>query len=196
MLVDEPDADEPKAEAEIEEEVNVEGDVRLSPRSAKLLEDLNKFNAEQEKTSDDVEGDNVDQSSSSSSDEEIDETEHARRIKAEIEKEKQLKRKRKEDKDDDVYVPSPEHVVESQTPPSSGGRKKQYARKRVATPRAKGLKILLKKKSVQTPSKPPSPPPEPQPQTSPIHSPLHQSPPRQPSPIQSPPHLSPPHLSP
>ncbi|KAJ0752415.1 hypothetical protein HanPI659440_Chr09g0324081 [Helianthus annuus] len=70
------------------------------------------------------EGDDVDKSSSSSSDEEIDETKRAKRIKAEIEKEKQLKRKRKEDKDDELYNPSPEHVIESQTPPSSGGRKK------------------------------------------------------------------------
>ncbi|MFS7905108.1 hypothetical protein Hanom_Chr01g00043861 [Helianthus anomalus] len=98
MLVDEPDEDEPEAEAEIEEEVNVEGDVHLSPRSAKFLKDLNKFNAEQEKTADDVEGGDGDKSSSSSSDEEIDETGPARRIKAEIVKEKQLKRKRKEDK--------------------------------------------------------------------------------------------------
>ncbi|MFS7947236.1 hypothetical protein Hanom_Chr06g00545771 [Helianthus anomalus] len=190
------DEDKPEAEAETEAEVNVEEDVRLSPRSAKFLEDLNKFNVEQEKTVDDVEGDDGDKSSSSSFDEEIDETERARKVKAEIEKEKQLKSKRKEDKEDELYNPSPEHVIESQTPQSSGGRKKQSARKKVATPRAKGLKILLKKKPIQTSSKPPSPPPEPQPQTSPIHSPLHQSPPRQPSPIQSPPHLSPPHLSP
>ncbi|MFS8024670.1 hypothetical protein Hanom_Chr16g01466111 [Helianthus anomalus] len=194
MLVDEPDEDEPEAKAETEAEVNVEGDVHVSPRSAKFLEDLNMFNAEQEKTADDVEGDDGDKSSSSSSDEEIDETERARRVKAEIEKEKQLKRKRKEDKEDELYNPSPEHVIESQTPPSSGGRKKQSARKKVATPRAKGLKILLKKKPVQTPSKSPSPPPEPQPQISPIHSPLHQSPPRQPSLIQSPLHLSPQHI--
>ncbi|XP_021975162.1 bromodomain-containing protein 4-like [Helianthus annuus] len=89
-----------------------------------------------------------------------------------------------------------DETEQSQTPPSSDGRKKQSARKRVATLRAKGLKILLKKKPFQKPSKPPTPPPEPQHQLSPIHSPLHQTPPRQPSPIQSPPHLSPPHLSP
>ncbi|KAM0040156.1 hypothetical protein Hdeb2414_s0012g00390481 [Helianthus debilis subsp. tardiflorus] len=121
MLADEPDEDEPKAEAETEAEVNVEGD----------------FNAEQEKTADDVEGDDGDKSSSSSSDEEIDETEHARRVQAEIEKEKQLKRKRKKDKEDELYNPSPEHVLESQTPPSSGWRKKQSARKKVAPPKAK-----------------------------------------------------------
>ncbi|XP_022024733.1 early nodulin-75-like [Helianthus annuus] len=190
MLVDEPEEDE--AEAETETEGNVEGDqVSLTPESAKLLKAINK-----ELATGNEEGDDGDKSSSSSYDEDIDEIERARRIKAEIEKENQLKRKRKEDKDDELYNPCPEHVIESQTPPSSGGRKKQSARKRVATPRAKGLKILLKKKPVQKPSKPPTPPPEPQHQLSPIHSPLHQSPPRQPSPIQSPPHQSPPHLSP
>ncbi|MFS7965773.1 hypothetical protein Hanom_Chr09g00766131 [Helianthus anomalus] len=168
MLVDEPD----EAEAETEAEVNVEGDqVSLTPESAKLLKNaINK-----ELAAGNEEGDDGDKISSSSSDEEIDETERAKRIQAEIEKEKQLKRKRREEKDDD---------------------EKQSARKKVATPRAKGLKILLKKKPVQKPSKPPTPPPELQHQLSPIHSPLHQTPPRQPSPIQSPLHLSPPHLSP
>ncbi|KAJ0581070.1 hypothetical protein HanHA300_Chr04g0136741 [Helianthus annuus] len=188
MLVDEPDEDE----AEVEAKVNVEGDVRMSPDSAKLLRDLTKY-LTKEKAAGDVEDDDGDKSSSSSSDEEIDEIECARRIKAEIEKEKQLKRKRKEDKDDELYNPSPEHVIESQTPPSSGGRKKQSARKRVTTPRAaKSLKVLLKKKPVQKLSKLPTPPLEPQHQLSPIH----QSPPRQPSPILSPPHLSPPHQTP
>ncbi|XP_035843966.1 pre-rRNA 2'-O-ribose RNA methyltransferase-like [Helianthus annuus] len=144
MLVDEPEEDE--AEAETEAEGNVEGDqVSFTPESVKLLKAINKEIAAGN------EGDVGDKSSSSSSDEEIDETERARRIKAEIEKEKQLKRKRKEDTDDELYNPSPEHVIESQTPPSSGGRKKQSARKKVATPRAKGLKILLKKKPVQKP---------------------------------------------
>ncbi|KAM0041215.1 hypothetical protein Hdeb2414_s0011g00363721 [Helianthus debilis subsp. tardiflorus] len=148
-------------------------------------------------TAGDVEGDDGDKSTSSSSDEEVDETKRARRIKAEIEKEKQLKRKRKEDKDDELYNPSPEHVIESQTPPSSGGSKKASARKRVVTPKAAPrLKLLLKKKLIQEQRKPPTPPPEPQHQLSPIQSPLHQSPPRQPSPIISPPHLSPPHQTP
>ncbi|MFS7906648.1 hypothetical protein Hanom_Chr01g00061731 [Helianthus anomalus] len=57
------------------------------------------------------------------------------------------------------------------------------------------MKIVLKKKPCQEPSKPSSPPPEPIPHQSPIHSPLHQSPPKQPSPPRQPPplHLSPPH---
>ncbi|MFS8034368.1 hypothetical protein Hanom_Chr17g01580341 [Helianthus anomalus] len=147
MLVDESEKEE-----EVEAEANVEGN-----------------------TVGDEEGDDVDQSSSSSSEEEIDEIERAKIIKDEIEKENQLKRKRREDKDDDVYIPSPEHVIESQTPPSSGGRKKQSARKRVVTPKATPrLKVLLKKKPIQEESKIPTPPKQPTP----------------------PPHLSPPHLSP
>ncbi|KAJ0751195.1 hypothetical protein HanLR1_Chr05g0190811 [Helianthus annuus] len=135
MLVDEPDEDE--AEAEAEAEVNVEGDVHLSPDSAQLLKDLTKYNAEPEKTAGDEEGNDDDKSSSSSSDEEIDENERAKRIQAEVEKGKQLKRKRRQEKEYDVYVPSPEHVMDSQTPPSSGGRKKLPARKRIATTREK-----------------------------------------------------------
>ncbi|XP_035843192.1 FK506-binding protein 5-like [Helianthus annuus] len=162
LLVDEPDEEEPEAEAEAETE---------------LLKDLNVFNAAKEKEAGVEEGDDGDKSSSSSSDEEIDETERAKRIEAEIAKEKQLKRKRRQEKDDDVYVPSPKHVSESQTPPS-GGRKKTSARKSIASPRQ------------------PTPPPEPSPPKSPHPSPPkspHQSPPRQPSPIQSPPHFTPPH---
>ncbi|XP_021979907.1 glutamic acid-rich protein-like [Helianthus annuus] len=143
-----------------------------------------------------------DDSSSSSSEEEIDETERAKRIKAEIGKEKKLKRKRKEDKDDELYNPSPEQIIESQTPPSSGGRKKASARKQVMSPQAARRKLIvrlpkrtLKTKSSQPPS--PSPPPEPSPPQSP-----HKSPPKQPTPPPSPPphfsplHQSPPHLSP
>ncbi|MFS8019432.1 hypothetical protein Hanom_Chr15g01403711 [Helianthus anomalus] len=131
MLVDESDKED-----EAEAEANVEEDVRLSPESPKFFKDLNEYNAEPEKAAGDEEGDDEDKSSSSSSDEEIDENERAKRIRAEIEKEKQLKRKGREDKDDELYNQSPEDVVESQTPPSSGGRKKQSARKRVVTPKA------------------------------------------------------------
>ncbi|MFS7911980.1 hypothetical protein Hanom_Chr02g00124421 [Helianthus anomalus] len=67
MLVNEPEED--GAEAEVEAEVNVEGDVHLSPNSAELLKSLNEYNAEPKKIVGDEEGDNVDQSSSSSSDE-------------------------------------------------------------------------------------------------------------------------------
>ncbi|MFS7998045.1 hypothetical protein Hanom_Chr12g01149071 [Helianthus anomalus] len=106
LLVDEPE-EAPDADAE--------GDnVRLSPESEKLLKYLNKSLASGEN-----EGDNEEKSSSSSSELEIDETERLKRIKVEIEKEKQLKRKRREDKDDDLYIPSPDHVQDTQTPPSS-----------------------------------------------------------------------------
>ncbi|XP_022040926.1 glutamic acid-rich protein-like [Helianthus annuus] len=122
-----------------------------------------------------------------------------KRIKAEIEKEKQLKRKRREDKDDELYNPSPEHVIESQTPPSSGGRKKASARKRVMSPKAIRRKLVVKipKPKPTTPPKQPTPPPSPPPQTEqhpsapPHQSPLHLSPLH-----QSPPHLSPPHQTP
>ncbi|MFS7997149.1 hypothetical protein Hanom_Chr12g01138321 [Helianthus anomalus] len=78
--------DESEEEDEAEAEVNVEGDVRLSPESAKFFKSLSEYNAETEKAAGD-EGDNEDKSSSSSSDEDIDETERAERIRAEIEKE-------------------------------------------------------------------------------------------------------------
>ncbi|XP_022024300.1 circumsporozoite protein-like [Helianthus annuus] len=185
-------------EVEAEAEVNVEGDVHLSPESTKLLKSLTDYNAEIEKTAGD-EGDNEDKNSSSSSDEDIDETERTKRIRAEIEKEKQLKRKRKEDKDDELYNPSPEHVIESQTPPSSGGRKKTSARKSVTSPKAARRKLTIKlpkrtskPKLKSKPSQPPSPPPEPSPPQSP-----HKSPPKQPTPPPSPPpHLSPPYEQP
>ncbi|KAM0049793.1 hypothetical protein Hdeb2414_s0008g00290121 [Helianthus debilis subsp. tardiflorus] len=181
MLVDESEEEDA---AEAEAEVNVEGDVRFSPESAKLLKSLTDYDAETEKTASD-EGDNDgDNSSSSSSEEEIDETERAKRIKAEIEKERQLKRKRKEDKDDELYKPSPEHVIESQTSPSSSSRKKTSARKSITSPKAAKRKLIVKflkhtskPKLKSKPSQPPSPPPEPSPHFSPVHqSSLHLSP--------------------
>ncbi|MFS7930832.1 hypothetical protein Hanom_Chr04g00348861 [Helianthus anomalus] len=135
------------------------------------------------------EGDKEDKSSSSS-EEGIDETERLERIRAEIDKEKQLKRKRREEKDDDddVYVPSPDHDQDTPTPPSSGGRKKTSARKRVVSPKAARRKLTIKlnpkrasKPKPSTPPKQPAPP-----ELSPIQSPPH----------QSLPHLSPPHQSP
>ncbi|XP_022024180.1 glutamic acid-rich protein-like [Helianthus annuus] len=102
----------PTVEAEVEHVVNVEAQKG------------------KDKVVDDNEGDDVDKdttSSSSSSEEEVDETERLRRIQEATEQEKLLrKRKRQEKDDDDVYVPSPEHVSESQSPP--GGRKKAGAR--------------------------------------------------------------------
>ncbi|MFS8002480.1 hypothetical protein Hanom_Chr13g01202551 [Helianthus anomalus] len=211
LLVDEPDEEEPEVEVEAEveaenegeaeSEVNVGIDVRLSPNSERLLKGLNSFNAQKEKAAGEKEGDNGDKSSSSSSDEEIDETERAKRIEAEIAKEKKLKRKRREEKEDDVYVPSPEDLIESQTP--SGGRKKVGARKSVVSPRAARQKLELNlrvpKRTPKTkqPTPPPSPPHEPSPPKSPHKSPPKQlTPPRQPSPPQSPFHLSPLHQSP
>ncbi|XP_022040940.1 glutamic acid-rich protein-like [Helianthus annuus] len=205
MLVDESDKED-----EAVTEGDAEGDqVRLSPESARLLKALTK-NLETEKAAGDEEGDDVDKSSSSSSEEDIDETERAERIRAKIEKEKQLKRKRREDKDDELYNPSPEHVIESQTPPSSGGRKKASARKSVVSPKAARRRMIIKlnpkrssKPKPSTPPKQPTPPPSPPPQTeqqlSPPHlSPPHQSPPHQPSPqslsqihIATPPHEQP-----
>ncbi|XP_035842235.1 glutamic acid-rich protein-like [Helianthus annuus] len=161
------------------------------------------------KITDDIEGDDVDKSTTSSSsyEEVVDETERLRRIQEETEKEKLLKkRKRQEKDDDDAYVPSPEHVSESQSPP--GGKKKGRVRKKVvspkirkATPKIKMPKIVLKKKQTKETKKPPTPPHEPTPPQSPIQSPPRQptppqqsSPPKQPTPprLPSPLHHSPP----
>ncbi|KAJ0557266.1 hypothetical protein HanRHA438_Chr07g0309741 [Helianthus annuus] len=190
--------DESEKEDEAEADADAEGDhVRLSPESAKLLKALTK-NLEGEKAAGE-EGDKEDKSSSSSSESEIDETERLKRIQAEIEKEKQLKRKRREEKNDDFYIPSPEHVQDSQTPPSSGGRKKSNARKSVVSPKAARRKLIVKlnpkhasKPKPTTPPKQPTPPhetppPSPPPQTEQLLSPPHQSPPKQ----STPPHQSP-----
>ncbi|MFS7952683.1 hypothetical protein Hanom_Chr07g00609821 [Helianthus anomalus] len=159
------DESEKEDEDEAEAEADVEGDqVRLSPESDRLLKALNEsFKADEA-------------------------------AKAAGDNEETVKdKKEREDKNDELYNPSPEHVLESQTPPSPGGRKKASARKRFVTPKvAKRLRVLLKNKPIQESSKPPMPLPEPQQQPSPIQSPLHQSPPKQPTP----PHLSPLHQSP
>ncbi|XP_021991111.1 WEB family protein At4g27595, chloroplastic-like [Helianthus annuus] len=155
--------DESEKEDEAEAEGDAKGDqVRLSPESAKFLKSLNEYNAETEKAVGE-EGDDVEKSLSSSSEEEIDESERAERIRAEVEKEKQLKRKRREDKDDELYSPSPEHVLESQTPPSSGGRKKASARKRVVSHKAARRKLIVKLPKRTSKSKPPTPPKQPTP---------------------------------
>ncbi|MFS7962567.1 hypothetical protein Hanom_Chr08g00728171 [Helianthus anomalus] len=159
-------------ESDKEDEAVTEGDakgdqVHLSPEFAKLLKALNVKLAASENE-----------------------------VISNLEKEKQKKRKRSGKNDDDLYIPSPDHVQDTPTPPSSGGRKKASARKRVVTPKAaKRLRVLLKNKPIQELNKPPTPPPEPQQQPSLIQSPPHQSPPKQPTPPHqpSPPHLSPPH---
>ncbi|KAJ0434739.1 hypothetical protein HanOQP8_Chr17g0670071 [Helianthus annuus] len=198
MLVDESEEED---EAEAEAEDNVEGD-HLSPESDRLLKALNEsFKAVKATKETGDESDDVEESSSSSSKEEIDENERAERIRAEIEKEKQLKRKRREDKDDELYNPSPEHVIESQTPPSFGGRKKTSVRKSVVSPKAARRRMIIKlnpkRSSKPKPSQPPSPPPEPSPPQSPHKSPPKQhTPPPSPPPHLSPLHQSPPHQSP
>ncbi|MFS7903908.1 hypothetical protein Hanom_Chr01g00029731 [Helianthus anomalus] len=198
LLINEPDEEESEVEAGVEDEaeaeaeVNVGIDVRLSPNSERFLKDLNVFNAQKEKEAGEKEGDEGDKSSSSSSESEVDETERMKRVQAEIVKERQLKRKRREEKEDDLYIPSPEHVIESQTPPSGGG-KKTSARKSTATPRAARQKLTLRLPKRTLKTKQPTPPPsEPSPPKSPEPKSPHQSP-RQPSPIQSPPHFTPPH---
>ncbi|XP_021991487.1 MAP7 domain-containing protein 1-like [Helianthus annuus] len=150
--------------------------------------DIDKANvAQKEKVVDDVEGDDVDKSTT-------------KEFKKRQKKKKQLRKRKRYEKDDAAYIPSPEHVSESQS--SSGGKKKVGARKRIVSPKIKKVtpkitkpKIVLKKKPSKEPSKPPTPPPEPTPHQSPIRSPSHQpSPPKQPTPPRqpSPLHLSPP----
>ncbi|XP_022042033.1 glutamic acid-rich protein-like [Helianthus annuus] len=223
-LIDEPEEDETVVATE-EDPFNVEEHLLFDTEILETgptveVEAEHVVNVEaqkgKDKVIDNIEGDDVDKdttSSSSSSDEEVvDETERRKRIQDEIEKEKQLrKRKRQEKDDDDVYVPSPEHVSESQSPP--GGRKKAGARKKVISPKIRKVtpkiskpKIVLKKKQTKETRKPPTPPHEPTPPQSPIQTPPRQptppqqssppkqpTPPRQPSPIHhSPLHHSPP----
>ncbi|MFS7966342.1 hypothetical protein Hanom_Chr09g00772661 [Helianthus anomalus] len=204
LLIDEPDDEDLEVETvaenvvETETEVNLGVGFRLSPSSERLSKGLNVFNAQKDKAAGE-EGDDVNKStisSSSSTEDQIDETALYKKVMSGVEKEKQKKRKRSDKDDDDVYIPSQENIEDVQTTPSSGGRKKAGARKKVVTPKMKKpLKIVLKKKPSQETSKPPLPPPEPTPHQSPIHSPLHQSPPKQLTPPRqpSPLHLSPPH---
>ncbi|XP_021991234.1 proteoglycan 4-like [Helianthus annuus] len=210
LLIDEPEEDEPVVNAE-EDPYDVDDQLMFNVDVLETEQAVN-VEAEKEKVIDDVEGDDVNKSttsSSSSSDEEIDENERLRRIQEATEKEKQLRKRKRQEKDDDAYVPSLEHVSESQSP--SSGKKKAKARKKVVSPKIRKVtpkiskpKIVLKKKPSKESRKPPTPPPEPTPQ-SPIQSPPRQqtppqqpSPPKQPTPPRqpSPLHLSPLHLSP
>ncbi|XP_022018947.1 glutamic acid-rich protein-like [Helianthus annuus] len=206
LLIDEPEVDEPVVTAEENPYADID-QVMLNVDDLVSEQAVN-VEAEKEKVLDDVEGDDVNKSttsSSSSSDEEIDETERLRRIQEATQKEKQLRKRKRQEKDDSAYVPSPEHVSESQSP--SSGKKKAGAKKRIVSPKIKKVttkitksKIVLKKKPAKEPSKPSTPPPEPTPHQSPIQSPPRQpTPPRQPSPPKQPTpprHLSPLHLSP
>ncbi|MFS7971806.1 hypothetical protein Hanom_Chr09g00837211 [Helianthus anomalus] len=109
-----------------ETEVDVERDQeRLSFETEQLLKTLNE-NLEAEK----VAGEESDDKEKSSSDSEVDETDHWKKVISD--KEKQKKRKRSGDDDDEAYIPSLEHVLNVQKPPSEG-RKKSSARKRVVS---------------------------------------------------------------
>ncbi|XP_022018946.1 rRNA biogenesis protein RRP36-like [Helianthus annuus] len=188
LLIDEPEEDETVVATE-DDPFNASEDMMFNvdvletgPTVTAEVDQAVNVEAGKEKVIDDIEGDDVDKSttsSSSSSDDEIDETERLKRIQAETEKEKLLRKRKRQEKDDDddeAYVPSPEHVSESQSP--SVGRKKARARKKVVspkvrkvTPKIKMPKIVLKKKpSIET-RKPPTPPHEPTPPQSPIQSP-------------------------
>ncbi|XP_021985315.1 glutamic acid-rich protein-like [Helianthus annuus] len=144
-LIDEPEEDEQVVAAE-EDPFNVDAHMlfdsdvlETGPTVVAEVDQVVNVEAKKgkEKVIDDIEGDDVDKdttSSSSSSEEEVDETERLRRIHEATEKEKLLrKRKRQEKDDDDAYVPSPEHVSESQSPP--GGKKRGGARKKVVSPK-------------------------------------------------------------
>ncbi|XP_022028876.1 uncharacterized protein LOC110929985 [Helianthus annuus] len=186
LLIDEPEEDEPGVTVE-DDLYNAGEDMMFNvhvletgPTVTAEVDQAVNVEAGKEKVIDDIEGDDVDKSttsSSSSSDDEIDETERLRRVQEATKQEKLLrKRKRQEKDDDDAYVPSPEHVSESQSP--SVGQKKAGARKKVVspkirkvTPKIKMPKIVLKKKPSKETSKPPTPPHEPTPPQSPIQSP-------------------------
>ncbi|XP_022019682.1 uncharacterized protein LOC110919731 [Helianthus annuus] len=161
LLVDEPEEDETVVAAE-EDPFNVEKNLMFDtevletgPTVEVEVEHVVNVEAQKgkEKVIDDIEGDDVDKdttSSSSSSDDEIDETERLRRVQKEIEQEKLLrKRKRQEKDDDDAYVPSPEHVFESQSPP--GGRKKAVARKKVISPKIRKVTPKIKMPKITPP---------------------------------------------
>ncbi|KAJ0750716.1 hypothetical protein HanLR1_Chr05g0185141 [Helianthus annuus] len=186
LLVDEPEDDIPVDDVEKKQNVtageNHLFDVDVLETGSDLAANVEQtvtveIQKEKEKVIDDIEGDDVDKdttSSSSSSDEEVvDENERQRRINEEIEKEKLIRKRKRLEKDDDApYIPSPEHVTESQSTPKvrrkAGGRKK-------STP-----KVKVSKRPQKIVQKPPTPPHGP----TPPHSPIHQSPPRQPTPPQ------------
>ncbi|XP_022003443.1 interaptin-like [Helianthus annuus] len=128
-LIDEPEEDETVVAAEedpfnVEEYLLFDTDV-LETGPTMEVEAEHVVNVEsqkgKDKVIDDIEGYDVDKdttSSSSSSEEEVDETERLRRIQEATKQEKLLrKRKRQEKDDDEAYVPSLEHVSESQSPP-------------------------------------------------------------------------------
>ncbi|XP_022009660.1 uncharacterized protein LOC110908707 [Helianthus annuus] len=145
MLIDEPDEDVPGVNVEKEQEMtgaeNIVIETDLFTTDAYFVDNVvqtvtSDIQKEKEKVLDDVEGDDVDKdttsSSSSSEDEMIDEVEHERRMREEIEKGKLIKKRKRQEQEDAPYVPSLEHVSESQSTPK--GHKKAASRKR-ATPK-------------------------------------------------------------
>ncbi|MFS7905648.1 hypothetical protein Hanom_Chr01g00050131 [Helianthus anomalus] len=184
LLTDEPEEDEPIIPEE-EDPYNAGEDMMFNvdvletgPTVNVEAEQVANVEAQKEKVIDDIEGDDVDKdtSSSSSSEDEVNEAERLRRIQEATEKEKLLRKRKRQEKEDAPYVPSPQHVSESQSP--SSGRKKAGASKKVVSPKIRKVtpkitkpKIVLKKKPSKETSKPSTPPHEPTPHQSPIQSP-------------------------
>ncbi|MFS7978717.1 hypothetical protein Hanom_Chr10g00918721 [Helianthus anomalus] len=122
LLVDEPEEDEPATNVERDQDPE-------SPTMEQVLKDID-YCLETGETA----GEKGDDKDKSSSDSKIDETERWKKVICD--KKKQKKRKRSGDDDDEAYIPSPEHVQDVQTSPSSGGRKKSNERKHVVSPAA------------------------------------------------------------
>ncbi|XP_022031674.1 glutamic acid-rich protein-like [Helianthus annuus] len=172
-LIDEPDEDVPATNVEKEQEVssaeNIEINADLFTTDTDFVENVvqtvtTDIQKEKEKVIDDIEGDDVDKdttsSSSSSEDEVVDEFERQRRMEEEIENERLLRKRKRQEADDDApYVPSPEHVTESQSTPKvkrkAGGRKKATPMIRISK---KPQKIVQKKQLEKESQKPPTPP--------------------------------------
>ncbi|XP_022040321.1 nucleolar transcription factor 1-like [Helianthus annuus] len=147
LLVDEPEVED--LAANVEEDPYADIDQVMLNVDDLVSEQAANVEAEKEKVLDDVEGDDVNKSttsSSSSSDDEIDKTERLRRIQEATEKEKQLKKRKRQEKDDAAYVPSPEHVSESQSP--SSGKKKACAKKRIVSPKIKKVTTKITKPKI------------------------------------------------
>ncbi|XP_022003992.2 uncharacterized protein LOC110901472 [Helianthus annuus] len=152
LLIDEPEEDEPVVTAE-EDPYNVDENLMFNVDVLETEQAI-EVEAQKEKVIDDIEGDDVNKdttSSSSSSEDEIDEAERLRRIQESTKKEKLLRKRKRQEKEDAPYVPSPQHVSDSQSP--SSGRKKAGARRKVVSPKIRKVtpeiskpKIVLKKK--------------------------------------------------
>ncbi|XP_022024970.1 eukaryotic translation initiation factor 5B-like [Helianthus annuus] len=191
-LIDEPDEDVPATNVEKEQDVTAAENIIINEdlftTDTDFVENVVQTvtsDIQKEKVIDDIEGDDVDKdttsSSSSSDDEVVDEIERERRMREEAEKEKLIKKRKRQEQEDAPYVPSQEHVTESQSTPKvrrkTGGRKKTTPKIRISK---KPQKVVQKKQPEVEHQKPPTPPRE----STPPQSPIHQSPPRQPTPPQ------------